>query len=216
MSKKSFARSQTDIQRFRKANKAKKRVLIAQDVIAQLNSKRFVATEGVWVEKIDGLEDELVREDGKSTEICDLLANQSTCEVCGLGALFVSCVEFADKLNVRNLDEDQIDTLYQGGGGMSFKVLFPYLNKYFAGDQLVLIEIAFEHGLGNFSSSHHIDGQVARDFFNHIDASDMGDEEYAELRMRLIMENIVANRGTFDVYSEPIVRTVYVTPGYEG
>ena len=35
---------------FKKANKAQKRVMIAQDVLAQLKTKRYVAESGCWVQ----------------------------------------------------------------------------------------------------------------------------------------------------------------------
>lgn len=37
-------------EKFKKATKAQKRVMIAQDVLAQIKTKRYVAESGCWVQ----------------------------------------------------------------------------------------------------------------------------------------------------------------------
>ncbi len=217
---KNFSRSKTELDRFRKANKARKRVMIARDVLAQLDAKRFIPTEGVWVNEVKGLNDVLEQEEDK--DLRDLLVKQPKCEVCGLGALFVSCVEFADKLNIAELDEGIKDDLKSEESGeetgISFTLLNPYLKKYFDSDQLILIELAFEQGCGNYREYNSPLGKEAADFFDLIEDDWLSnqDESFQETKMRLIMENIIANNGTFDPMIKPEIKTVYVTPGFKG
>src|SRR5258706_14558908 len=92
---------------FTKANAAKKRVMIARDVFAQLAAKRFLATPGQWVTigKYEAEEYTLKPKNRSAeTEVCDILSGKK-CMVCGIGALFVSAVEFADKLKVNELQD---------------------------------------------------------------------------------------------------------------
>lgn len=181
---------------FEKQTKAEKRVTIARDVLSQLDV-RLIATEGVWV----GSKDSRRLPIGKdiNAEVCSLTRKQKKCEVCGIGALFVASVERADKLKVSALEDLRGLEMATPGDftGISESDCFDYLKRFFDDDQLDAIESAFERGEG---TTHH----DSRDFAAAVDnAAD---------RMRLIMENIVANKGRFKWHRSPVA--TWSTPGF--
>lgn len=88
------------------------------------------------------------------------------------------------------------------GGSDTYK----YLEDFFSTEQLEEIESAFERS--NMCNIN--DGILASNFvFNITEASE---------RMRLIMENIIANKGTFKPSRLPSYKGInkWVTPGFTG
>lgn len=94
------------------------------------------------------------------------------CSVCALGSCFLSFVSKYDRVTTGNL------------GGMSINTIFTSLKLIFEHQQLCLIECAFEHRCshpaGDFSSVYPNDDKEC---------------------LHAIMENIIANKGTFDASS---------------
>ncbi len=184
--------------KFENLKPAEKRVAIARDVLAQLAAKRFVAKQGEWV-------DELRNRKGlgqdENAEVCKITKKQKTCNVCAMGALFVAAVERADRLKVsdvlKTLDDYERDNNY----GLNQDALFNYVKRFFSLDQMEAIETAFERGEGATSHSD----EAAE--FNQ-------DDTDPDTRMRLIMENIIVNKGRFRPEKKPVQR--YVTPGFTG
>lgn len=75
---------EADNLRFRKMSKARKRVAIARDVLAQLKVGKFKATPGTYVES------KALETDDSNVQIQSLLLPPTvSCDVCGIGALFV-------------------------------------------------------------------------------------------------------------------------------
>ena len=178
-------------QLFAAASPEQKRMLIAKDVIEQIKAKRFKPTSGTWVrpkmkngaylgveEKFDG--DESVRElfIGKKIPACDC---------CALGAMFMSCTTYNDGTSVeafeREIDWEFEEHVLKGK-------LSNGLNSFFSVEQLRLIETAFEGGDGAFMAED--DDKEAQKAASWYDAMS-GDDK----RMVAIMENIIANNGTF-------------------
>lgn len=194
---------------FAKLSAPRKRVAIARDVLTQLKSGRLNATSGVWL--ADTHSDSLVydAQDVKNKELQSILKDMKQCNGCALGGMFMCAVERANKIKVKNLDEFEED--YVGDYGMqcagSDRVdiqgedTMKYLSKWFDRGQLELIETAFERGEGGYEG-----GPDAAAFCNDV-------EEPAE-RMKLIMQNIIVNRGTFDPYTGPESHIVWTTPGF--
>lgn len=172
---------------FEKLTKPQKRVRIAQDVIAQLNT-RLVAKHLTWA-RLKGL-----HEAKPDAEVCAITRKQKKCEVCGLGALFVAAVERADKLKISELDGTGLSD------GVNETDVFDYLGRFFDQKQLQAIESAFEGGEG------YCDDDGGADFL----PLDIGISP--STRMRLIMENIVANKGRFKPNRKPVA--TFTTPGY--
>ena len=169
---------------FKKATKAQKRVMIAQDVLAQLKAKRYVAESGCWVQPNihSAWEQKLSHHDS----VQELFIEQKieSCNVCALGGLFMSCTNF----NNNTLLEDLYDASSELGEliGEEEK-LSNKLNSIFSFNQLKLIESYFEAN-GGFFRDYDEDDRIEV-FYNKYPS----DKE----RLQLIMENIVENEGTF-------------------
>lgn len=110
----------------KKLTKAEQRVIIAKDALKQLLSKRFIATEGVYVEG---------KADDKACEFADtdvqylfLDKKMPPCVVCARGALLVSAIrKYDDVTGDQYVWEPEIAS-----------------KRYFSLPQLVLMEAAFE------------------------------------------------------------------------
>lgn len=180
---------------FDKMTPAEKRVQIARDVLAQLASKRLVAASGLWLSG-KGAEPLFSNTQlDKNDELQAVLSKKKQCTGCALGGMFMCAVERADKLKLKDLSEDSQEARH-----IENEDVFEYMGKYFSRDQLNAIEAAFEQGQG--ASDDYKAGMWLEDI------------DDASLRMRLIMENIVANKGKFVLSKRP--QQVYVTPGFNG
>lgn len=194
---------------FEKMTPSEKRVQIARDVLVQLDSKRLTAICGIWLsgKNEKGLFNEV--DIKKNLELKDVLAKVKRCEGCALGGMFMCAVERADKLKLNQLDTvKEINRPYYyrnsyrdsySDGLISEDDAFSYMKKFFKLDQLNMIESAFENGDG---ATNHAYGA---DFVCGIDDP--------QTRMRLIMENIVTNKGTFCPDKKPLA--TWITPGYK-
>ncbi len=142
---------------------AEKRVLIAQDVIAQLDAEELVSNPGTYLYVNDNSPNnwELT---GK-TQVRDVLGKSNKCKVCALGACFVSMMKRYNECTVDQLldleDEDEHSYHFTDIRMRlhSLGVLKPYLLRLFDEDQLKLIEAAYEGipGAGSVSSDHLVD-----------------------------------------------------------
>ena len=170
---------------FKKANKAQKRVMIAQDVLAQLKAKRYVAESGCWVQANYNSAVPLADIKYKDS-VQDLFAEKTieSCNVCALGGLFMSCTNFNNNTLLEELDDvsEDLGNLIDEEEQLSNK-----LNKIFSTNQLKLIEMYFEAN-GGFFREDDEDNRIG--VFYNKNSSD-------KKRLQLIMENIVENNGTF-------------------
>jgi hypothetical protein len=170
---------------FKKATKAQKRVMIAQDVLAQLKAKRYVAESGCWVQANYNITVPLaeIRYDDSVQELF-VEKKIESCNVCALGGLFMSCTNFNNNTLLEELDDasEKLGNLIGEEEKLSNK-----LNEIFTTDQLKLIESYFEANDGYFRD-YDEDGRIEA-FYNK-NSSD-------KKRLQLIMENIVENNGTF-------------------
>jgi len=170
---------------FKKATKAQKRVMIAQDVLAQLKAKRYVAESGCWVQA--NYNPAATWADIKYTDsVQELFVEKKieSCNVCALGGLFMSCTNF----NNNTLLED-LDDVSEGLGALvdEEEKLSNKLNKIFSTSQLKLIESYFEANDGYFRDYDEDDRIEV--FYNKYPSD--------KKRLQLIMENIAENEGTF-------------------
>lgn len=179
---------------FKKATKAQKRVLVAKDVLAQINAKRYTAEAGVWVRpnwsyKIDSYSI------NTTDSVQKLFADRSieSCNVCALGGMFMSCTNLNNNTTVEQLSAEAEDSL--GENIEHGENLSNGLNKIFTSKQLQLIEMYFENGEGWFGEYGHTGCANGADQ-QHIEAFY---ERYQndDDRLKEIMKNIVANDGTF-------------------
>jgi hypothetical protein len=117
---------------FNKLSKAKKAVLVAQDVLAQLNANKYTAQTGVYVRFDDEIEFE-----GDIKSNFDKLPR---CSVCALGSILLSCTNLGNVLTTDIIDDYRIghDELQDDDG---VKKLF---SSIFSDKQLLMIETSFE------------------------------------------------------------------------
>ncbi len=191
--------------RFVKANRMRKRVMVAKDVIKQLDAKKFIATSGIYFSfdyayrqtRYDYLPKNIIPQ---ITEDLSDVINDKQCMVCAIGAAFCSAVRLKDKVTVGDVGSPS--TLY--GVAINDNNMIDYLSNIFSRDEMRMFERIFER------SYYHMDEYE----FGCI-VSDQNDNTV----LRLIMENIVANRGEFryDILPVRDEKTgKLVTPGYKG
>lgn len=94
---------------------------IARDVIAQVAEGTYRANSVYFV---------------GSAPLCDVVAHGTPCEVCGIGALFVSKARLFNDVPSFLLNEDRIGRHYVTSG----------LSEYFTVEELSVIESTFEWG----------------------------------------------------------------------
>ncbi len=213
---------------FEKLTPAQKRVAIAHDVLAQIATQKFIPENGVWLADASNGDDELFsfKDVEKDKELRDVINSKEACRGCALGGIFMCAIKRIDALKVSDLAtvKDAKKNVERHGLNLEAELTLdksPYLgdilkyfsrNKLFTKHQLRLIELAFESGGGgvdvNLESPQEL---LAQRFFNLRDSEISDSTE----RMRLIMENIIVNKGTFVPSQKPVVKTVYVTPGFD-
>ena len=166
---------------FAKLSLPEARVKIAEDVLVALMAKRFVARSTYFsiTQNIRTLKEEAARKYTSAyyeppallvSGECQLSAVtlQVTCEVCGIGSLFVAAVERAN-----NVSYDDMSSRTQRD------YLVKYLDTWFTEDQLDLIEDYFENNFDNYMKN--------APWFNTPKVK----------RMQMIMDNIISNNGMF-------------------
>lgn len=175
---------------FAAASPEEKRVLIAKDVIAQINSGRFTATRGAWVRPFNASNREtidLATEFGSDAPLRELVLSEkvANCNCCALGAMFMSCTLYNNQTTAEDFEREthSLDEYVHAGDELSNG-----LNKFFGKVQLRLIEAYFEGGHGAFDAP-----------FTHNDKIRLWEEVYPsdKARLKAIMQNIVDNHGTF-------------------
>lgn len=212
--KKEAASIKRDNAKFAKLSPAKKRVLIAEDVLAQMSMgyiKPVHETFATFKKHLPKNKPEL--------QLQEFLNKQKSCEVCGIGSLFVCAVRRFDNLVVSKVlktskadllagkamedDSEKDDSDY-----VTITTVLQYLKAFFSEDQIMYIEIAFESGNGyyhdkpSYGTKEYEKFHLAENYFNDSDefirsCEDSSDGLSAEIRMKLIMQNIIKNRGTF-------------------
>ena len=167
-------------EKFKKATKAQKRVMIAQDVLAQIKTKRYVAESGCWVQPNINAACEKNLKDEDSVQELFAKKKIKSCNVCALGGLFMSCINLNNNTTVEDLKKE----FYIGDFVYDDTKISNGLNRIFTQKQLILIETYFEGGEGYFKGGN----EKILDFFPNYD-----DDE----RLEMIMQNIIDNNGTF-------------------
>lgn len=187
--------------RWREADEAGKRVLIAKDVIQQVKMGNFTPSAGIYwggalAERARNTHMVVGRDVGLR-EVIMAHAGES-CEVCAIGSMFLCSVRLGNEA-----------TVSEGGSASQFS----RLRKYFSAEQLALIESAFEcQPMG--VSDNWIDRFPAVNFGKQWPKLDDGRKceckpdcgyildptllpENDAPRMLAIMKNIVKNNGEF-------------------
>ena len=204
-------RIQEENQWFKGLTKSQKRVQIALDVLTQLRTKRIVAQAGMYFEGTLSKDELQVSE---NTDMQEVLRNTETCTACAVGSLFVCAVERFDKFKATDVfDYDEVDKEFE----IDIDQFDSYLEKFFTPKQLGMMEAAFEGFFHNWDASliPLKEREAAISFFKGTDLEpqdltvwssirEIEDRELAPERLRLIMENLVINNGTFDPFKKPV------------
>lgn len=122
---------------FEKATPEKKRVMIAKDVILQLDLKRIVP-RSTYFDQDDAQDAARYTADTADVEVRDIFRQMPDCNVCGIGSCFVAVVERVDDLTSRKA--------HSLGGIANRNVQVAYLVRHgiFTRDHLDIIESCFE------------------------------------------------------------------------
>ncbi len=170
-----------------------KRVAIAKDVLEHLEANKIIASSGNWLIGIEFSMEEYSNNIGLKEKFS---TETQKCEACAIGGMFFAAVKLFNKLNVQDLSNAP---LYCNGESIpcysfGLSTIRPYLLQFFDLKQLMLIEIAFETGVGQYRlydlpESEEELGYVASKFCVNMSSEDS---------MKLIMQNIIKNNGTFD------------------
>jgi len=191
--------------KFFAADKAGKRVIIAQDVIDQLNVGKIKAENLTYLaskelqdiisnseeDRTDSTGEKQLKKELRQTEVCDIL-NKNNCTACALGSIFVSAVGINDKLKVK----DVISHYGYETEVVSSDKMHSYLGSIFSKRQLHMIENAFEGSVVNELLLPNVTDEEKCVAFNG-GLSEEGGIKNPKKRLIRIMENIIENNGTF-------------------
>lgn len=173
--------------RFENLKKRKQRVLVALDVIKHLNTEKFQAEAGAYIDNVS-LKDGT---NGGNRDIKKTLKKVEACSVCAMGACILSVAGYKNTLN------------WDDVGGQTSELNYDKIRNIltmFKPKQLLMIETAFE-------DYHSGADRIARQVFEY--EEDLTADELEACRQfyrahdndrdRLmeIMKNIVRNEGKF-------------------
>jgi hypothetical protein len=170
------------------ATPAERRVMVAQDVIAALTAKQIVAESGVYLTVQDEYASDVIDSFGlqEAASFQNTIADLPPCNVCAKGAIFVCAVARQNRVT-----NEQAFRPFSKWTGTDME---PLLAGLFSAEQLALIEREFE---GRAQDEELVDDELAMGLFS-LDDNDDPEPLYSdEARMIKIMENIIANGGTF-------------------
>ena len=165
--------------KFKSLSKAEQRVLIARDVIAQVNKKKYKPSTGAYLTLVNNFYNHWSVQEH---------IDEIECRCCALGACLLSTTKFKNKLNFGD-----VDSLCSKSD--SWKLL----RGVFSHSQINMIEYAFE--------ASHNGSRVGEDYFNDYAKFNYNKRAkcisfgrsfvYESDRIVAIMENIIKNKGTF-------------------
>lgn len=153
------------------------RVMLAKDVIAQLNQKKLIAESGVFIENDSN--------------------NGDVCSVCAIGALTISYLTLCPKVISRNVLFDTLDLQnVNEDHNASRLTIQSILAPYFDIEQLELIEAVFEE---TEAFAKNADVDEAANYGRYMKITQKVRTRTDHDMLILIMQNIIDNDGTFVV-----------------
>lgn len=185
--------------------RAKARVSIAEDVIAQIKARRYVAQTGVYIRGINTKPIDQGKAVDLRSHLKRTLSPKKPCTVCALGSAFMSCVRIFDKfeLNSKTADDDSIDY-----GAMRKK-----LREFFTPQELDAIESSFERS--QIGLVRHLQWirlpEGYKTFLRDLNAED---------RLLWLMKAVVRigglNKITLKALEQQALLSIVLDPEYEG
>lgn len=200
---------------FNRLSKAKKAVLVAEDILLQLATKKYIANSGTYIRTYtDEFKLGVEREDDIKSNFDKI----ESCEVCALGSVLMSCTKMGNLLtfNDINIENSSLDSINND----NVKTL---LSSVFDDHTLLLIETAFEgyepfdyaNNLKGYKEAWEDDGdeysETADRFAKNVHEETLNFEECVacskffkkykddDERLRAICKNIIKNNGKFVV-----------------
>lgn len=153
---------------FMKSNKARRRVMIAQDVVAQVESNRYeMRSMYLSIPSIASYDVTLNQA---------LVEKTPKCRVCGIGGAFVSTLRLANRFEcpLSHIDRDE---------------MVKYLRGYFDRDQIDLFEAVFEN---------HSTLTNSQNDWRDVNSKPPGMLFYDRAYLaKMMFQNIIDNKGTF-------------------
>lgn len=199
-----------DNKAFAEMTPAEKRVQIAKDVLVYVEQGKLNPRSGRWISAIDPTEDdELVglspdERLANEVQLSDYLPKIEVCDACAVGSLLYCTILRANEITVGELrkamkyTDSDADTL----AIRTPDVIEPYLAQFFDRDQLNMIEGAFERRTGVFTARPEgrmfFRGGGDDMWYEHPDVGGASDGRSEKTRIKILMKNIIRNKGTFD------------------
>lgn len=159
-------------------NNQQLKIDIARDVLLQLKSNRFLASPGTYCQISNDLH---VLDQGVSFKEVFTQKQSIKCNVCALGAMFVSLINIQNEYSVGKMTHYGID--------------FRRLREVFGSRSMSLIESAFE----TTPMRDVVQECVTTIPQSELEAAATWGSRYLDStdRMRAIMKNIIRNKGDF-------------------
>lgn len=170
--------------RFERATKAERRVMVAQDVVERLETQQFIARSCIYqnIDKADTLQDRSLQE--------VIVCGETSCQCCGVGALFLSHVAFCNQVTVNDVESMDGERPRVGAARYTHddSKQSAGLSALFSRTQLSLIECAFERcNMTVDALTEYIEEAIS---FGQAHDNSLH-------RLLAICRNIIAHEGTF-------------------
>ena len=198
------------VKQFEKLSKKRKAVLVAQDVLAQIKAKKYIAATGNYVSLIN------TENIQNNKQINTQFDNIKECEVCALGSMLMSCTHLGNKLTFKDIGLDlkglSWDSDKVGLDDLKNKKVEKLFSSIFDDHTLLMIETAFE----SYEHNSNYYGELEKESFEyHQESTRYGEscsltfeeviacnkfyKKYStdEGRLKAICNNIVKNEGSF-------------------
>ncbi len=212
--KSSIAATQADLNaEFKKATPQQKRVMIAKDVIATINTKKITIDTGSFISIFVPAFQHAEEEDEEAIKLVnipvdakvnDLLSNnkQVSCDCCAVGAAVLSCMRLTDMPVAKGFNEKKlVPALIDNYGTLDLEGedAFRILRKFFSKKQVNMIEWCFETSSGWVGNQQYESTSYYDNNEDYQRALAFGKKyRSSEKRLLAIMDNIIANNGTFN------------------
>lgn len=151
------------------------RVAIAKDVLKRLKAKKLIAAHGIYAS---------FEKPTKAGDLKSQLQELGSCQVCALGALFVSHVAMNNKYEVSRIDAER-----RGHDPARAADMRASLGEHFNSEQLMKIEAVFE-GFSKVNYHPHL-----KDLSRSRDPDALDNDQ----RLVWICNEIIRQNGEFDL-----------------
>ena len=185
-------------EKFNKLALPQQRVAIARDVIAQIDAHKYFGSSQYLIIRDKKLRRKV--EDADTSQLCSVLGEIETCEVCARGALFLSTIRLKNHFQINELRIDD------GNVSIRYDTLEHSLERAFTKYQQAMIEYAYEGWdvAHVFADAFHegVTGgnPLLEDIFDQLKHSlESFSMRYKndDNRLKAIMRNIIRNKGEF-------------------